>query len=120
MLRHHKIGNHSISPAPSGSPISTRAQAINSTTIELRWELPPPEKQNGIVTLFLINVTVTETKATYLVNSTANAVNITELHPHYGYSLAVAAVTSGGAGPYSQPVSAVTHEDGKYLLLRFL
>ena len=99
--------------APSGSPVSTQARAINSTTIELRWELPPPDEQNGIVTSFLINITVTETKATYIVNATDNAVNITELHPHYSYSLAVAAVTTGGTGPYSQPVSAVTHEDGK-------
>lgn len=103
----------SLSPAPSGSPINTQARTINSTTIELRWELPPPEEQNGIVTSFQINITVTETKAIYLINSTANAINITELHPHYGYSLSVAAVTAGGVGPYSQLVSAVTHEDGK-------
>ena len=107
------IFNYNLSPAPSGSPISTQARAIDSTTIELSWELPPQEEQNGIVLSFQINVTVIETKATYLVNSTGSIVNITELHPHYGYSLAVAAVTAGGVGPYSQPISTITHEDGK-------
>ena len=50
----------------------------------------------------------------FVVNATtAAAVNLTELHPYYGYSLQVAAVTSQGAGPFSDPVSITTPESGE-------
>ena len=98
---------------PSGSPVNVQARTVDSTTIELQWELPLPGERNGIVIFFQVNVTATETKSTLIVNSTNDMMNITSLHPHYHYSLAVAATTSKRVGPYSQPVTAITFEDGK-------
>ena len=69
---------------------------------------------NGVIVSYQINVSVSETKTNFIVNATtAAALNITQLHPYYGYTFRVAAVTSQGAGPLSSPVSITTPEDGK-------
>ena len=109
-----------IHAAPSGSPLNLNARAIDSTTIELVWSEPPLETQNGIIISYVINVSISNTKTSFIVNATAAApLNITELHPYYGYSLRVAAVTSQGAGPFSEPVTITTPEDGEFKSYRF-
>ena len=71
------------------------------------------ETQNGIITLYRINITISETKTSFVVNATtAGALNLTALHPYYSYSIQVAAVTSQGVGPFSEPVTITTPEDG--------
>ena len=106
---------------PSGVPLNLRARTIDSMTIEVEWVEPPLETQNGIIVLYQINITVSETKTSFIVNATTpGAVNITELHPYYGYSVRVAAITSQGAGPYSDPVSVTTLEDSKHTIHAYI
>jgi hypothetical protein len=103
---------------PSGSPLNLTARAIDSTTIELVWSEPPIETQNGIIISYFINISISNTKTSFVVNATAAApLNLTELHPYYGYSLRVAAVTSRGVGPFSDPVTITTPEDGEFKIL---
>lgn len=110
-----------IHAAPSGSPLNLNARAIDSTTIELVWSEPPLETQNGIIISYVINVSISNTKTSFVVNATAAApLNITELHPYYGYSFRVAAVTSQGAGPFSEPVTITTPEDGEFKIIDFI
>ena len=100
---------------PSAAPLNVSARIVDTTTIELAWVEPPVETQNGIIISYRINVAISETKTSFSVNATtAAAVNLTELHPYYGYSIQVAAVTSQGAGPLSDPVSITTPEDGRF------
>ena len=104
-----------VHAVPSGSPLNLNARTIDSTTIELVWSEPPLETQNGIIISYVINISISNTKTSFVVNATAAApLNITELHPYYDYSLRVAAVTSQGAGPFSEPVSITTPEDGEF------
>ena len=44
--------------------------------------------------------------------STTTSITATALHPYYIYSFTISAVTVG-EGPYSQPLSLRTLEDGK-------
>ena len=105
------IFDHAV---PSGSPLNLDVRTIDSTTIELVWTEPPIETHNGIIVSYFINISVSNTKTSFVVNATTAApLNITELHPYYGYSLRVAAVTSQGAGPFSEAVSITTPEDGE-------
>ena len=103
--------------APSGSPLNLNVRTIDSMTIELAWSEPLLETQNGIIISYIINISVSNTKTSFVINAmTAAPLNITELHPYYGYSLRVAAVTSQGVGPFSEPVSVTTPEDGELVI----
>ena len=99
--------------APSGPPLNVTTRAVNSTTIQVTWAPPAPEHQNGIITLYNINVTVSETKSNFILNTSTTTLNVTGLHPHYTYTLAVTAVTIR-PGPYSEPQTITTPEDCKF------
>ena len=104
--------------APSGPPLNVTTRAVNSTTIQVTWAPPAPENQNGIITLYNINVTVSETKGDFVLNTSRTSLNVTGLHPHYTYIFAVTAVTIR-PGPYSEPQAITTPEDCKFLFLTF-
>ena len=80
------------------------------------WAPPAPEYQNGIITLYNINVTVSETKSNFIFNTSTTSLNVTGLHPHYTYTFAVSAVTIR-PGPYSEPQTITTPEDCKFFFL---
>ena len=98
---------------PSGPPLNVTTRAVNSTTIQVTWAPPAPEDQNGIITLYNINVTVSETKSNFVFNTSRKILEVTGLHPHYTYLLVVSAVTVG-QGPYSEPQTITTLEDCKF------
>ena len=102
--------------APSGPPLNITTRTVNSTTIQVTWVPPAPEHQNGIIILYDINVTVSETKSNFILNTSTTTLNVTGLHPHYTYTLAVTAVTIR-PGPYSEPQTITTPEDCKFLFL---
>ena len=100
--------------APSGPPLNVTISTVNSTTVQVTWAPPAPENQNGIITLYNINVTVSETKSGFTLNTSTTSLNLTGLHPHYTYTFAVTAVTIR-PGPYSEPQAITTPEDCKFL-----
>ena len=102
--------------APSGPPLNVTTRAVNSTTIQVAWAPPAPENQNGIITLYNINVTVSETKGDFVLNTSTTSLYVTGLHPHHTYAFAVTAVTIR-PGPYSEPQAITTPEDCKFLSL---
>ena len=102
--------------APSSPPLNVTTRTVNSTTIQVTWAPPAPENQNGIITLYNINVTVSETKSDFVLNASTTSLNVTGLHPHYTYTFAVTAVTIR-PGPYSEPQAITTPEDCKFLFL---
>ena len=69
----------------------------------MTWDPPQPDKRNGIIQRYAINVTIlqlTDQEEVFssLTNSTSYIVH--SLHPYYVYSFAVAAETSVGRGLY--------------------
>ena len=112
------LNNVLFSLAPSGPPLNVTIRTVNSTTIQVTWAPPAPENQNGIITLYNINVTVSPTKGGFTLNTSTTSLNVTGLHPHYTYTFAVTAVTIT-PGPYSEPQAITTPEDCKFLFLTF-
>ena len=103
----------------------------SSRSLLLTWEPPFLEKQNGL--LIQYHVIVMETKILYLDNGTVvsqmgmnrnRTYNVSEgrtqlidmLHPSYNYTVRIAAATVVGIGPFSDPITVMTLEDGEYLL----
>ena len=97
---------------PVAAPQNIEATAFDSNTIQLSWDPPPLESQNGDIQQYLINATAAESGETVQLVSTVNSVRINNLHPYYTYSIVISAVTIG-PGPYSTPVTVTTFEDGR-------
>ncbi len=99
---------------PSGSPLSFGGNSTSSRSALLTWNPPPLDQQNGIILYYIINVTVEETGATFLLNSTDTYLTISTLQPYRNYTCVIAAATSLGIGPFSEIIfNLITPEDGK-------
>ena len=101
---------------PTAPPQNTAGDILNSTTISISWEAPPPEEQNGIIQQYIIHILEIPTNMnfTYQQETEHRVLVIDSLHPDYGYECSVAAETIVGCGPFSDPFIITTHEDGKF------
>lgn len=90
----------SLSLAPSVAPTNIRGLAIDHSSISLEWDAPPTLLTNGIVTVYIVNVTERETGYTFERNGTSTSIVLNSLHPDYVYECRVAAFTIA-AGPFS-------------------
>ena len=95
--------------APSASPGNVSITNITAFSLLLRWNPPPTEHQNGIIRDYIINVTEenTDRKFQIMTRSPAAELQLQFLHPHYLYTMTVAAITIT-VGPFSYLVQAVT------------
>jgi len=115
--------------APTETPLNVSVDVETSRNITLSWERPSLEKQNGILTMY--HVIIMETQILYLDNGTTitrmgdnfnRTYNVSEgrvqlvdaLHPSYNYTVRIAAATAAGIGPFSDLITVMTLEDGKY------
>ena len=104
----------------------------SSRSISLSWEPPSLEEKNGL--LIQYHVIIMETQILYLDNGTVmsqigmnrnRTYNVSEgrtqlinmLHPSYNYTVRIAAATVVGIGPFSDPITVMTLEDGEYCVL---
>lgn len=104
----------SLCSVPSSPPQRVSAEVLGSRAIRVSWDLPPESDRNGMIRKHTIRVIELETGtvSTYDVPSSYSEREIASLHPHYHYNCSVASVTVG-TGPYSEPVTIQTDEDGK-------
>ena len=73
-----------------------------------------PEEQNGIITGYFINVTLSERGELFQVFSEMSELTVESLRPYSTYSFVIKAQTNVGIGPFSTvPVVASTFEDGE-------
>ena len=86
--------------------------AINSTTLNISWSLPPVDKINGIIQHYSVMVQVSDTTETFNYEVSTTYLLLTDLHPYYTHTVFVAAVTVS-AGPYSAGVSVQTPADSE-------
>ena len=87
--------------APSAPPENFNTVSVSPTSASITWEPPPADDVNGVVILYIINVTVVGSGETFLLNSTTTSLNVTILQPYRTYICVIAAVTSIGTGPFS-------------------
>lgn len=90
--------------------------AVDHTTIRLSWEPPPPYLQNGLITLYTVNITERETGSMFQLTTTYMHIQIPDLHPNYVYECRVSAVTIA-EGPFSEVFAVRALVSCKFLLL---
>ena len=79
------------------------------------WAEVLPIDQNGIITIYELQyepLQFMESLSTLVTNTTDRAVNLTNLQEYVEYDISVRAYTSVEPGPYSDPVTERTFEDG--------
>ena len=103
---------------PDGAPQNVRGQNSSSTSILVKWDEVPADKQNGIITRY----TVTFHSQTENHNGSVAAgpddrqKELTNLKEYVNYSITVFASTVKGDGPASNPVIVVTaDQDSKFV-----
>ena len=103
---------------PAGHPRNVKAVSLSSTEIKVTWEDVPLIDRNGIITMYEVKYTPLENFdgaiGTATTNVSAVAVVVTELEEYVNYNISVRAYSRVGPGPYSDQVTALTYEDGKY------
>ena len=98
--------------APTAAPQSFVADWITSMEVQLSWEPPPLEHQNGLIQSYTITVFEVDSNSTKEVhqNFASNTISLTGLHPYYNYIMSVAAYTVG-LGPFAT-LTLQTEQDG--------
>ena len=107
---------------PATSPQNVQTNAVSSTEIMVTWDEIPGLDQNGIIINYEVQIEPLDFSADIFVNplSTMNlSILFTSLEEHVSYSISVSAYTSVGPGPYSDPVTERTLEDGKVPMILF-
>ena len=80
------------------------------------WETVPAIDENGIIINYEVQyepLQFANVLSSASINTTNLSVNITELQEYVEYNISVRAYTSVGPGPYSDPVTERTLEDGE-------
>ena len=87
------------------------AMTLSSTTIIVQWQEIPKTDRNGIIIEYQIMYSFSQTPPR--VDSTTElSIGLLNLAEFELYSIHVRGVTTAGPGPYSDPVFAMTEEDG--------
>ncbi len=100
---------------PTGSPQQVNATVLDSTSLELYWDAPPADEQNGNINHYRITATAVDTGQMFEVKTTGDCTSqaIRSLHPFFTYQFIVAAATKVGKGPHSAIYQIQQPEDGK-------
>ena len=100
---------------PSSSPRNFTVTETSSDSVSLTWHPPEADQQNGVITGYVINVTVAMTGETSQLFSSTNELTAESLMPFTTYNFVIAAQTSAGIGPFSTTISVQTDEAGMIL-----
>ena len=128
----HSVGLHTVYLlfllVTSMPQLNRTVSVISSQIIQLSWMTPLHLKNKQI--LFNYHVIIQETQILYLDSGTVTSqmgmnfnrtYNFSEartqlidmLHPSYNYTVRIAAATVVGIGPFSDPITVMTLEDGE-------
>jgi hypothetical protein len=101
-----------FSPAPSGAPERLTADVRSSHVVNISWQAPVEERQNGDIRQYRITLREIPTGRVWSLITITTSHLLDFLHPYYIYTIRVAAYTVA-VGPYSESLQFITHEDGK-------
>ena len=96
-----------LESVPSSSPINVQVELTSISSLSIRWNPPVESDQNGRIIAYKVNcLGANESSSIRLANisSDAKGLHIKNLIENMQYCISVAARTSLGYGPYSQPI----------------
>lgn len=102
-----------LTAVPTSSPVNVVPSFVTKSSVSFRWEPPPYDDQNGVIILYIINITVLETEDSFQLNSSTTTLTVTSLRPFRTYECSIAAATLVGLGPFSTSIIVKTLDDCK-------
>jgi len=103
-----------INTVPNLAPLNLTVSPESSTSIRLRWELPPFEGRNGIIRGFQITVVNNGSVMSFTTASDTNELLVEDLIKFTTYLCSVLSFTTVGNGPSTQLMTATTFQDGMF------
>ena len=98
---------------PDGPPGNITITMVTPYSAALQWNPPTPDKQNGVIVSYTINVMTDDQVQRMVVQSNASQQTINNLTPYTTYTFSISASTRIGQGPFSTAVATRTSETGK-------
>ena len=98
----------SFAIVPSAPPENITTTDVSTTYVHLNWTLPPTEYHNGVITGYVVWVTMANTQESYNLKSNTTELLVDSLTPDSEYIFAVAAQTVIGIGPFSATITQQT------------
>uniref|UniRef100_A0A672PZ33 protein-tyrosine-phosphatase n=1 Tax=Sinocyclocheilus grahami TaxID=75366 RepID=A0A672PZ33_SINGR len=115
----NEISQRTSQAKPSAPPQDIKCSSSSSTTLLVSWRPPPAESQNGALAGYIVHYAVvgagaevsTEPVEEPAVPPTSSQIQLRQLEKWTFYRVTVAASTSVGPGPESEPLLCRTDED---------
>ena len=98
---------------PDGPPVNITITEVTPYSVTLQWDPPTPDKQNGVIVSYVINVMTGDQVQRMVVQSNDSQQTISNLTPYTTYTFSISASTRIGQGPFSAAVATRTSETGK-------
>lgn len=97
---------------PTGPPNNFTGHVDSPTSAILSWTAPNLSQQNGLIVKYAISITEVKTGTSYFEYSTSKSLTLT-LKPWRNYTIALAAETAVGTGPFTDNLELTTPQDGE-------
>ncbi|XP_061190970.1 neogenin-like isoform X3 [Saccostrea echinata] len=109
-----EISAKTFSDKPSEPPQNATLETASSTSLIVRWDPPPPDHQNGIITGYKIRYKTrgaSRNGATFTTDGNRRLYALTNLEKDTEYQVRISALTVNGSGPLTQKLWATTYKD---------
>ncbi|XP_076322719.1 neogenin-like isoform X3 [Tachypleus tridentatus] len=108
-----EVSARTYSDTPSETPQNVSVEASSSTSLIVRWEPPPKESRNGIITGYKIRYKAKGSRRGETVTTDGNRrlYALTDLERGGRYSVKIAALSVNGSGPSTQWFTVDTYEN---------
>uniref|UniRef100_A0A182Q5Y2 Roundabout n=1 Tax=Anopheles farauti TaxID=69004 RepID=A0A182Q5Y2_9DIPT len=101
-----------LEDVPSEPPFGMEALLLNSSAVYLKWKPPPATAQNGVLRTYNIIVRGVDIRSNYskvlsnvTIEATSSTLLLANLTEGVTYTVSIAAATSAGMGPFSNPAT---------------
>lgn len=103
-----------IISVPNAPPQNVQVDATSVHTARVSWTPPPADQQNGVIRSYTVRLTNVVTRERSEFTTTLTTHQLSSLQANTQYSVAVAASTRVGTGPFSQSVALETGTTSEY------
>ena len=98
--------------APSAPPENVTIIGSTPSSVDLLWDAPPFESQNGLIRRYIVEIRELETGLVFHLTTNSSNISVQNLLPFYNYTFAVAVETIA-VGPTSNETIFMLPEGGK-------